>query len=243
MSRSHKVTVLLNDEELAKLQAAANQVRVDVSLYLRSSALNAARDVTSTERPTYSREQLMSIQRRAALKGHKWIEEELRQRGLPLYWCEEWVRARLAQGYTRAQLAVESGHPERSVTNYLRRVYGMQEFRTLTQRSHEYVREQVAAGRSRDELAAELGISIHTVATYARAELSIQERQFLDITRPITEWPVSIDAIAAASFDGDLRRASAWCRLKVNRGWLRRVKKGWYELGSFTPPLQTGVPK
>lgn len=73
---------------MQQLTAAAQRVGVDLALSLRAAALNAAAETVSDHRPIYTREQLMGIHRVAQTKGHVWTEAELRDRGLPLYWCE-----------------------------------------------------------------------------------------------------------------------------------------------------------
>ncbi|MFC5849561.1 hypothetical protein [Deinococcus petrolearius] len=238
MGRTQQVAVLLTDLEVQQLTAAAGRVGVDVALYLRAAALNAARATVDEHRPTYSREQLMSIHRRAQNKGHVWTEDELRRRGLPLYWCRAWVDARLAEGATRVQLAVESGHPERAVTGYLRTVYGLGKFHRLTESTQQQVRAQVAAGKSREAVAADLGLSSHTVGTYARGLATVRERQYQDVVEQVGAWPAPLSRIAERAFGGDAPAASAWLRKKIKRGWIKRVRKGWYDLG--TVPVQAG---
>lgn len=241
MGRKLTVTVRLTEAEQRKLTLAAEQVGVDLALYLRATALNAAREVTDPRRPTYTREQLMSIYRRASLKGHVWTEEELRARALPLYWCEAWVRERLALGYTRVQIAAEAGFPERSATAFLRRVYGLREFRKVGPERGNEIRAAVAAGQSRDEVARAFGVSVNAVAGYARHLPGEVERQFLRVVEAVGEWPASRARIAEASFEGDGPAAAAWLAKKMKRGWIIKERRGVYGLGLEGPHRAGGA--
>jgi len=65
VGRKQTIPVLLSDLEVQRLTASAERVGVNLALYLRAAALNAAAETVSDHRPTYSREQLMSIHRQA----------------------------------------------------------------------------------------------------------------------------------------------------------------------------------
>lgn len=235
MGRKTTLPVLLSSLELEQLTAAAARVGVDPAVFLRSAGLKAARDVTGAHRPTYTREQLMSIHRKAQNKGHVWTEEELRERGLPLYWSETWVRRRVAEGATRAELAMESGSQERTVTSYLRKVWGIRSHQVVSKPVKEHVRELVAAGMSRRVIAQELGLSESTVGTYARSLPGEEERKFQRIATQVGTWPASRMHIAQTAFDGDGPATSAWLRYKVRRGWLVRTAPGVYALTDKVP--------
>lgn len=235
MGRTASVDVLLSSMELQLLTEAAKRSRVSLPVYLRTAALQAARTTVNDLRPTYTREQLMSIHRKARNKGHVWTEEELREQGLPLFWNEDWVRRRLSEGATRAELAVESGFQERTVTSYLQKVWGIRTRQIVTRPVKEHVRELVEAGMPRKVVARELGLSEHTVGTYARSVPGAEERKFQRTVALIPAWPATRTEIAHAAFSGDGPAASAWLRSKVRRGWLARVGRGVYDLTRTAP--------
>lgn len=239
MGRTASITVLLSSLELQLLTEAAARSRVSLPVYLRTAALRAARTALPDHRPTYTREQLMSIHRKAWNHGHVWTEEELREQGLPLFWNEAWVRRRLGEGATRAELAIESGFPERTVVSYLQKVWGIRAFYRCDQSVKEQVRERVAAGVPRSVIARELGLSEPTVGTYARSLPGEEQRKFKQVVEQVSSWPATRMQIAQAAFGGDGPAASAWLRYKVRRGWLVRQQRGLYALpgpGGGTQP-------
>ena len=241
MGRKISVPVLLSSLEFQQLEAAANRVGIDLSVYLRSAALHAARGVGNEARFTYTREQLMGIHRKARNRGHIWTETELRERNLPLYWCEEWVRRRLAEGATRTELAVESGYPERTLTAYVRNVWGIAAFTKLSSSKKVHVRDLVQSGMPRGIVARELGLSETTVGAYARSLPGSEERKFRMIAAQVGAWPATRTQIAQAAFDGDGPATSSWLMKKVRRGWLTRVSRGVYDLTPAGKSVTEGV--
>lgn len=235
VGRTASVPVLLSALELQLLTEAAEQAGVSVGVYLRTAAMKAARETTDAHRPKYTREQLMSIHRKARNKGHVWSEEELRQKGLPLFWNEAWVRRRLAEGATRAELAVESGYRERTVVSYLQKVWGIRVFSKNAGTMKERVRELVDAGKPRRDIARDLGLSESTVASYGRSLPGEEERKFHRIVAQVPSWPATRTEIAQAAFKGDGPATSAWLRYKVRRGWLVRTGRGVYEITGSAP--------
>lgn len=221
--------------ELQLLTEAAKRSRVSLPVYLRTAALQAARTTVNDLRPTYTREQLMSIHRKARNKGHVWTEEELREQGLPLFWNEDWVRRRLSEGATRAELAVESGYQERTVVSYLQKVWGIRAFSKNAKSLKEHVRELVEAGMPRRVIARELKLSESTIGSYARSLPGEEERKFQRIIAQVPSWPATRTEIAQAAFKGDGPATSAWLRYKVRRGWLVRTGRGVYEITASAP--------
>ncbi|MBB5293416.1 Hin recombinase (plasmid) [Deinococcus metallilatus] len=178
MGREQDVRVLLSQSELDILTAAAQQIGMDLSSFLRHAALALAGDIRPQR---YTRYELNSIYREAASRGHVWEESKLRERGLPLYWSETWVRARLAEGKTGKQLAILSGSPERSVHHHLRETHGIRVFRTLTDVQIASIRERYAAGEPRKEIAADLGVSNTTIGKYLRDMPTEREREAREV--------------------------------------------------------------
>lgn len=241
MGRKISVPVLLTSLEYQQVKAAADRVGIELGVYLRSAGLHAARGAANGARFSYTREQLMGIHRKARNRGHRWTEEELREKNLPLYWCEEWVRRRLAEGATRAELAVESGYPERSLTAYVRNVWGIAAFTKLSNSKKLHVRDLVQSGMPRGIVARELGLSETTVAAYARSLPGLEERKFKTIAALVGSWPATRMHIAQAAFAGDGPAASSWLMKKVRRGWLARVSRGVYTLTPTGRGVADGV--
>lgn len=179
----------------------------------------------------------MSIHRKAWKHGHVWTDDELRQQGLPLFWNETWVRRRLDEGATRAELAIESGFPERTVVSYLQKIWGIRAFYRSDQSVKELMRARVAAGLPRSVIAQELGLSEPTVGKYARSLPGEEQRKFNQVVKQVPSWPATRMQIAQAAFGGDGSATSAWLRYKVRRGWLVRQQRGLYAL-----PEENGSP-
>ncbi len=186
MGREQEVTVRLSQSELERISAAAQQIGLTETTFLRHAALALAGDIKPRQ---YGKYELNSIYREAASRGHVWTEAELLERGLPLYWNEAWVRARLAEGKSIKQLAILSGSYVTSVQHHLKAAYDIRTFRTLTESQISSIRERYAAGETRQEIAADLGVSNVTIGRYLTGMPTRWERQARGIRKPSREVP------------------------------------------------------
>lgn len=229
-------------EEWWQVREAAERTRQNPAVFLRTAALLAATDPVPA-RPT--RGQLTRIHAEARRRGHVWTEAELRARHLPLYWDEDWVRARLAEGRSLKEIATLCGYSHRSVGHHLHAQFGICGYHKLDPAAQDAIRTQVAAGQSRDEVAAALGVSVNTVARHTRGLEDQRDRRFRDKATAVGEWPAPLSRIAEVCFDGHRNRAASWCRDMIRSGRLKRQGRGWYtpvegeppELPSETPEL------
>lgn len=253
MGRDYEVKIFWSQSELDLVAAAAQQIGMELTSFVRHTALALAGDMKPQQ---YGKYELNSIYREAASRGHVWGESELRERGLPLYWSESWVRARLAEGKTANQLAILSGSHQRTVQHHIRVVHGIQSFRTLTDADIETISTRFAAGVPRREIAADLGVSNVTVGFHLKRNLTEREGKPLVVKPPSPEtpvkpniqglrdwserlfaeraasltWPTATETIADALFGGDRATARLWTSRMVKKGRLRRITRGWFEL-------------
>lgn len=190
MGRERELTIRLSQSELERISAAAQQIGLDETTFLRHAALALAGNIKPRQ---YGKYELNSIYREAASRGHVWTEAELLERGLPLYWNEAWVRARLAEGKSTKQLAILSGSPVTSIQNYLRTAYGIRAFRTLTESQVTSIRERYAAGDTRQKLAADFGVSNTTIGEHLKGMPTRREREAREM-RERLQTPSSQDA-------------------------------------------------
>ncbi|QLG13563.1 Hin recombinase (plasmid) [Deinococcus sp. D7000] len=174
MGREREVTIRLSQSELARISAAAQQIGLEETTFLRHAALALAGNIKPRQ---YGKYELNSIYREAASRGHVWTEAELLERGLPLYWNEAWVRARLAEGKSVKQLAILCGSYVTSVQNHLQAAYNIRAFRTLTESQITSIRERYAAGDTRQEIAADLGVSNTTIGKHLTGLPTRRERE------------------------------------------------------------------
>lgn len=186
MGREQELMVRLSQSELERISAAAQQIGLDETTFLRHAALALAGNIKPRQ---YGKYELNSIYREAASRGHVWTEDELLERGLPLYWNEVWVRARLAEGKSVKQLAILCGSYVTSVQNHLRTIYGIRAFRTLTESQINSLRERYAAGDTRQEIAADLGVSNVTIGTYLTDMPTGRERQAKALRAQLQDVP------------------------------------------------------
>lgn len=246
MGRRTTLPVLFSDLEQQAIQAAAQRVGLTPAEYVRFAALLSARAAVAEHRPKYSREQLSSIYKREQRKGTVWTETELRQRGLPLYWSEEWVRSRLAAGSSRVEMAVEAGVQEQTLTGFLRRVYGLRVFEvpTVPVSRQEQVRALYQEGQSYAEIARRLDLSEGTVRRYAvglgREFEQRSERAFREVLGKVPDWNGTRAQIAAVAFDGNEQAATYWLRHQVREGRLERVTRGRYVIKETDPGATSG---
>lgn len=165
MGREQEVQVRFSKSELELLAAAAQQTSLDLPSFLRHAALALAGDMKPQQ---YGQYELNTIYREADSRGHVWSEEELRERHLPLYWSEAWVRARLGEGKSVKQLAILTGSPQTTVQNHLRMHFDIRAYQQLTEERIELIRTRYLAGESRRTIATDMGISNVTVGKYLR---------------------------------------------------------------------------
>lgn len=229
LSRNHTVPVLLSDEEWSRVQEAAQRVGLLPATYLRAAALTAA---AAAHRPRPGRYELGWIYREAKSRDHVWTEAELREKNLPLYWCEAWVRAQLAEGRNFQEMAVEAGVSVRSVNQHVREYHGISAYSKLEEKLRAAIRERVANGVSRGAVAAEFGVTINTVSTYTRGLKTTHDRLFEARVEQVGDWPTSTDVIARRCFEGNRQKAQAWCKGMVNAGRLQRLTRGWFALAN-----------
>lgn len=256
MGREQSVEVRFSQAELEQLKRAASAVSLDLTAFLRHAVLAVASEIR--DQP-YTNQELGSIHREASSRGHIWELSELQERGLPLYWNEGWVRARLAEGKSIKQLAILCGAPVTTVGNHLQNVYGLRTFRTLTEKDIITIRERYAAGDSRRQIARDLGVSSVTVGKYLkglptefeRKEVrTVQEheidqallppnvqglmkwsdRLFNERVQQVGTWPTSTAVIAEKAFGGDRDTTKDWTGRMVKKGRLVRLSAGWFDL-------------
>ncbi|MFD2609583.1 hypothetical protein ACFSR9_09045 [Deinococcus taklimakanensis] len=255
MGREQSMEVRFSQAELEQLKRAASAVSLDLTAFLRHAVLAVASEIR--DQP-YTNQELGSIHREASSRGHIWELSELQERGLPLYWNEGWVRARLAEGKSIKQLAILCGAPVTTVGNHLQNVYGLRTFRTLTEKDIITIRERYAAGDSRRQIAQDLGVSSVTVGKYLKGlpteferalprteqtrgsevprtpkEKGLQDwsrRLFLERVEQIGTWPTSTEVIAARAFAGDRSTAKDWTSRMVKQGRLVRLARGWFDI-------------
>ena len=241
MGRLIKFSILFSDLERQAVQAAASQVGLTPVEYVRFAALQVARSTIAEHRPTYSREQLSSIYKRERRRSKVWAEAELRQRGLPLYWSEDWVRARLAAGRSRVEMAVEAGVQEQTLNGFLRRVYDLRAFgvEDAPVSRRDKVRALYREGHSYTEIARMLDLSEGTVRQYAvglgREFEQRSERAFQEVLSKVPDWNGTRAEVAAKAFAGNAQAATYWLRHQVREGRLERVARGRYVLKKTDP--------
>lgn len=241
MGRRTTLPVLLSDLEQQTIQIAAERIGLTPAEYVRAAALQVARETSADLRPRYSREQLSSIYKREQRKGTVWTETQLRQRGLPLYWCEAWVRSRLAAGRSRVELAVEAGVQEQTLNGFLRRVYDLRAFEVPNQpvTRREQVRVLYQEGQSYAEIARTLNLAEGTVRRYAvglsRAFEQRSEQAFQDVLGKVPDWNGTRAQITARAFGGNEQAATYWLRHQVREGRLERVTRGRYTVKEAGP--------
>lgn len=241
MGRRTTLPVLFSDLEQQAIQAAAQRVGLTPAEYVRFAALLSARAAVAEHRPTYSREQLSSIYKREQRKGTIWTEAELRQRGLPLYWCEEWVRSRLGAGWSRVEMAVEAGVQEQTLTGFLRRVYGLRAFEVpaASVSRREQVRALYQKGQTYAEIARTLDLAEGTVRRYAvglgREFEQRSEQAFREVMGRVPDWNGTRAQIAAKAFGGNEQAATYWLRHQVREGRLERLTRGRYAIKQTAP--------
>ena len=254
MGREQMVEVLFSKDELEQVQAAAKVVSLDLASFVRHAALAFA---GRNQQRSYTKYELGSIHREAVSRGHRWEEAELLERHLPLYWSEDWVRARLAEGKSVKQLAILCSSPQTSVGQYLQQQYDIRAFRKLTEADIEQIRREYVAGKSRRQIAADMEISASTVGKHIRNLIpghkwTLQEqpqsdqlelrvvnlnkswarRMFEERIKLIESWPTTTNIIAARVFSGDKPAAISWTTRMVDRGWLVRLSQGKFDLPS-----------
>lgn len=254
MPKWEQIAVKLSTGERKTLEQAAKSSGMTLALYLKHAALAAAQDTVKRK----SGHELNWIHREAASRGHVWTEEELKREGLPLYWSEEWVRARLAEGCTLRQLAVLSGSLKTTVSTHLSRHFNLRlGRRTLSETEIQDVRERFHRGETRHAIAQHYEMTKSAISKYLRdqpsaletasmdsiqrvqpelgsppvdAEQPWHQRLLLQQLAAIDHWPASVEQIAKQLFDGNRPVARAWANKQFKDGVLMRVSRGVYDL-------------
>ncbi|WP_075834722.1 hypothetical protein [Deinococcus marmoris] len=206
MGREQELMVRLSKSELKLISAAAQQIGMEEVTFLRHAALALAGNIKPRQ---YGKYELNSIYREAASRGHVWTEAELLERGLPLYWNEAWVRARLAEGKSIRQLAILSGSFVTSVQNHLQAAFGIRAYRKLTESQITSIRERYAAGETRQEIAADLDVSNVTVGKYLTGTPTERERQAREVRGRLKEVPPQ-DALTEAPIPPNIQGLRDW---------------------------------
>lgn len=173
MSKWKTVQVNFNPDELEVIQEAAKRAGMDVEVYIKNAALINGREAPSKR----TGHELVWIYREAASRGHVWTEKELREKQLPLYWSEAWVRQRLAEGCTVSQIAVLSHSPKTTVTNHLSTHFNIDSGkRHLSETDIQTIRERFQSGESRRKIAEDLGVSNATIGKHLKGLPTEYER-------------------------------------------------------------------
>lgn len=222
-SYSQPVVARLTSRELEQVAHEAQRRGLTLESFARNALL------VNSEPRQWTAAQLRAIQAEATTSGHLWTLEELRERRLPLYWNEQWVREQMQQGRSPAEIAeLAGGWGARNASHYVLNVFGIRLRQPqLDEQTAAYIREQVAAGRSRLEVADELGVSRSRASHHAEGLPTERTRRFERQAAKLV-WPATTQEIAAALFDGRGNRASSWCRDMVKSGRLIRIKHGLY---------------
>lgn len=222
-----EATISLAAEQWRVVDERADRLGMTTEAFIRSAVLHFTIDPVP-KRPSAG--QLNRIYKQADSQGHVWTEGELREQHLPLYWSEEWARARLVEGYNLMGLALLSGFHQRVIGHYLRTHFGISLYKKLDQEAIQEMRTKVAAGESREAVAAEYGLTIQAIIPYCRDLPDGRTNNFLAKASEVRVWPATTKEIADALFDGEGNRASSWCRDMVKSGRLERVGRGLYTL-------------
>ncbi len=232
---SAPVVARFHRREWQQLQAQAKQRGETPEQYVRNAVLAA------TQLTAWTPAQLRAIQAEATSTGHLWTLEELEERRLPLFWNEDWVRARLREGRSPGEIAeLAGGWQVRTVHHYVLTTFGIHLRKPqMDPKTAAYIRDQVAAGRSRLDVADEVGVSRSVVAHHTSEAPSELQRRFERQVAQVGKWPATTREIAEALFNGNGNRASSWGRDMIKSGRLVRVQHGYYDLA---PKATAGDP-
>ena len=223
----------LTEEQWRTVDARADRLGMTTDTFVKNAILHFSIDPVS-QKPR--RGQFNRIHRDAESQGHIWTEEELKERHLPLYWSEDWVRARLAEGYDLPGLALLSGFSSRVVANYLRTHFEIAFRQKINPEMIQAMRIKVAAGASREVVAAEHNITIQAIIPYCTDLPDGRTNNFIAKAGQVRTWPATTQEIADTLFDGVGNRATTWCRDMVKSGRLQRLERGLYALAQAPKP-------
>lgn len=239
MPAGFPVTLTLTAEELRHAEEAAKRLAVPMEVFARNAVLTAIRGIEAGP-PRPASHQLTHIHRKARAQGKVWTVQELKEQGLPLYWCREWVEDQLERGHSYAEIAINAGgYQVVAVQGYLHREYGIRKFAKRTPQEVEAIRRRIREGATRAEIMQEFGLSEFGAGRYFKMEDAAKELE-LEFVRDAqrVSWPATRQQVAAALFEGDVNRASNWLEVRVVRGWLVRVKHGLYSLDPGGPGVK-----
>lgn len=173
MPKWEAIELMLTSEDCSTLEAAAKRAGQSLPVYIKNAALAMAHNAVKRR----TGHELVWIYREAASRGHVWTEEELREKELPLYWSEAWVRQRLAEGCTVSQIAVLSHSPKTTVTNHLSTHFNIDSGqRHLSETDIQTIRERFQSGESRRKIAEDLGVSNATIGKHLKGLPTEYER-------------------------------------------------------------------
>lgn len=230
MPAGFKLTIVLTAEELRRTEVAAERTALSIEVFGRNAILNACRDVKLAP-PQYKPHQLTHIHRKAAAENKVWTEDELRERGLPLYWSRSWVDDQLARGHSHGEIAINAGgYQVMAVSKHLRRIHGIIQVEQKTPLQQQELYARISQGATREQIMQEFKLSEFGAAKYfqlmeADRELELRFRQ--EIQR--VKWPATRPEIAEILFAEATHRTTNWLSVRMKKGWLVRLQQGLYQ--------------
>ncbi|UQN05402.1 hypothetical protein [Deinococcus sp. QL22] len=230
MPAGFKITITLAAEELRRAEAAAQRTALSLEAFCRNAVLNACRDVKLAP-PQYKPHQLTHIHKKAASEDKVWTEEELRERGLPLYWSRAWVDDQLARGHSHAEIAINAGgYQVMAVSRHLRLSHGIVGVKQKTPEQQQDIYARISQGATREQIMQEFRLSEFGAGRYfqlVQAENELQLRFRQEIAR--LEWPATKPEVAQTLFPEEKQRTTNWLAVRVKKGWLVRVEQGVHQ--------------
>ena len=214
----------LPEELLSSLSMVAARLNVNLSK-AAESVLRSHFD--ARDRALLTPHQLMGIQAEARSRGHQWTEQELAERGLPLYWSEDWLKGQLIRGFTCRNLAALYQYNARTLAQYAQK-YGIRLHEYAGPRTYQKARELLDGGHSRGQIAAHLGFSEVTIAKATRGKITEKQRYTDAKLRQAGPYPATVTDVAKRVFEGHTDLARPWLYRMVKSGRLIRMARNQY---------------
>ncbi len=227
-----EVALRLPQELVASLTMVAARLNTDLSTaaeHVLRSHFSARDRVTQTPR------QLMAIQAEARARNHIWTEAELTERGLPLYWSEDWLQGQLARGLTFPQLSAIFGYKARTLSQYAHH-YGIVQRVNAEKTIYSRARARFENGESRAEIGAALGYSEVTIAKLLKGSQTEKQRYLDQKLTAAGPFPASTSEIASRIFEGNSDLARPWLYRMVKAGRLSRTARDTYTTPAAQDP-------